>query len=148
MNVFQLLSKSAASGHGRELSPLQVREIVVTLQAMQHEIGSQSMRADGVTRIAAVCLNQLGGTLDIVPDMYAESEEYSVVVQWLEGEDEEGDVIRATLTKDTAGEVPVSEVQDDDGAADGSDSDVVQLHPDETGGRDVHRTPDVDGEDI
>ena len=74
MSVFERLGKSAQNHHGMTLTPDQVREVVFTVQAMQVQIGEQALRADGVTRIAACALSELGGELNIVPDMYAEAE--------------------------------------------------------------------------
>jgi len=126
MNVIEALAKAAEQNHGRELQPRQVRELVTIMQAMQQEIAVQQARADGTTRIAAVALNQIGGRLRIVPDMYIEAEQYAVRVEW--NDDEEGDIIDVTLIKETpAADVGVSAVQEGDDSDDGDPVSTVRL---------------------
>ena len=130
MNVLEGLAKSAENNHGRTLEARQVRELVTIMQAMQMEIGAQQMRADGATRVAAIALNQLGGRLQVVPEMYMEAEHYAVEVSW----NEEGDVIDVTLTKDTPAGVDVPGVSEDSGSDDGDTVSAVRL-PESEGGR-------------
>lgn len=149
MNVLERLGKSAENNHGLTLEPTQVREVVTVIQAMQMEIASQTVRADGVTRVAAVVLNELGGQVNIVPEMYADAEQYAVRAEWVYDEDDpESEVINVKLVKTEAAafDVEVPEVQEASGAAASGDDDVVPLHSDSAGGRVDNRETDSDGE--
>ena len=63
-------------------------------------------------------------------------------MQWFE--EEEGDLINAKIIKETAEEVPVSEVQEGNGATSSGDGSVLPLLSDETDGRDSDRDTDED----
>ena len=128
MNVFERLAKSAENRHGLELSARQVQELVATIQAMQLQIANDQGRLEAQTRILAVSLNQIGGALDIAPDLFAEAENYVVDVEW----SEEGDNIRASLRMAGVG---VPEVSQDDAAASEGDSGTVPVPADSPAGQ-------------
>jgi len=139
MNVIEKLAKSAEVNHGLQLQPIHVKEIVTILQGMQMQIASDQGRSDALTRILAVTLNQLGGAIDIEPELFADAEHYAVNVDW--DDEAEGAVIHATLTRSN---LDVPEVQDNGGTASDSEADVVPV-PDATGGREEdRREPDPD----
>ncbi len=97
MNIIEKLAKSAEVNHGLQLQPTHVKEIVTILQGMQMQIASDQGRGDALTRILAVCLNQIGGAIDIEPELFADAEHYAIDVQW--DEEAEGAIIHATLTR-------------------------------------------------
>lgn len=146
--ILERLAKSAENNHGLTLSPVHVREIVTIMQAMQSEVHSQQMRADGVTRIASCALNQIGGKLDIVPSMYEEAEKYIVYAQWEDDESEEGIIHVELQQEQEAGAVAVPEVQPDSEAAGDSDGSAVPVLDDQGHQRETaEREDDTDGED-
>ncbi len=116
MNIIEKLAKSAEVNHGLQLQPTNVKEIVTILQGMQMQIASDQGRSDALTRILAVTLNQLGGAIDIEPELFADAEHYAVNVDW--DEEEEGAIIHATLTRSN---LDMSEVQPEGEAAIGGD---------------------------
>jgi len=120
MNVIERLAKSAGVNHGLTLEPTHVKEVVTILQGMQMQIASDQGRGDALTRILAVTLNQLGGAIDIEPELFADAEHYAVNVDW--DDEEEGAIIHATLTRSN---LDVPEVQPQ-GETTG-DGDVVEL---------------------
>jgi hypothetical protein len=139
MNVFQKLAKSAENRHGLELQATQVQELVATMQAMQYQIANDQGRLEAQTRILAVALNQIGGSLDIAAELFSEAENYVIDVEW----NDEGDTIRASLR---LADVVVPEVQEEDSAATDSTGDAVPLHTDEDGDE-VDGEADEDGEE-
>lgn len=138
-NIFERLAKSAENNHGLEIHPTQVRELVATIQAMQMQIANDQGRLEAQTRILAVCLNQIGGALDIPAELFGEAENYIIDVEW----NEEGDNIRASLR---VANVDVPEVQDDAAAASGSDGSAVPVSDGDSGGAEDGQA-DEDGEE-
>jgi len=132
MNVIQRLAKSAESNHGLQLQPLQVKEVVTILQGMQVQIASDQGRGDALTRILAVTLNQLGGAIDIEPELFADAEHYAVNVEW--DEEAEGAIIHATLTRSN---LDVPEVQPQGEATSVGEGDLLSM-PEPEDQRDVH----------
>lgn len=140
MNVIERLAKSAQNNHGLEIHPTQVKELVAIIQAMQMQIANDQGRLEAQTRILAVALNQVGGALDIIPDLFAEAERYAVDVEW----SEEGDNIRASLR---LADVVVPDVQQEGTAAANSDPGPVSVQPVDTGGRDESGEANEDGQE-
>lgn len=137
MNILQKLAKSAEVGHGLELAPVHVKELVTVMQGMQYQIANDQGRLEAQTRILAVALNHVGGKLDIESQLFAEAENYVVNVEW----EEEGDVIHASLG---LADVAVPEVQDQDEAAPVSAGSAVPVQSGDSGG-DEDGEADTDG---
>lgn len=110
MNIIEQLVKSANDHHGRTLQPDQVREVVSYLAAMDNQIQVLNGRLDALTRIALLTVSRLGGKVVLQSFEFDEADGDGFSVHW----DEEGDTIEVVLDS-----VAVSEVQLDDGAADG-----------------------------
>ena len=142
MNVIERLAQSAKVNHGLQLEPRNVKEIVTILQGMQMQIAADQGRSDALTRILAVCLNQIGGTIDIEPELFADAEHYAVNVKW--DEDDEGAIIHATLTRS---EVDVPEVPKDSEATSGGGSNLmpVSKSEDRREAHDESDDPDEEG---
>lgn len=139
MNVFQKLAKSAESNHGLELQPIQVKELVTTLQAMQFQIANDQARAEALTRVLACALDQHGGALNIAATMFAEAENYVVTVDW----SEDGEEIHARVE---LAEVAVPELQEDGEPASGSDLNRLPVQDGDSGGPE-DREPHTDEAD-
>ena len=123
MNVFEKLAKSAENNHGLELQALQVKELVTAMQAMQMQIANDQGRLEAATRILTQTVLRLGGELTVPQSDFIEAQEFVVEVEW----NEEGDINVATRLADVA----VSEVQDEDAAASGSDGSGMPLLSDD-----------------
>ncbi len=137
MNVIERLAKAAKVNHGLQLEPRNVKEIITIIQGMQFQIASDTGRMDALTRILAVSLNQVGGSLDIESELFSEAEHYAIDVQW--DTEEEGAIIHVRLTKSTDVEVP--EVPEDRKAADGGGSNLMPVSVGD-GGREVPSVQD------
>ncbi len=139
INVISLLAKSAEKGRGREFHASQIKEIVTIMQGMQFQIASDQGRSDALTRVLAVALNQLGGAIDIEPDLFVEAENYIVNVQW--DEEDEGAIIHATLQRTN---VDVPSVQEDTEAASDDTTNVVPVQEPEDQREDSADSDDSD----
>lgn len=139
MNILEKLAKSAENNHGLQLSPVHVKEIVTIMQGMQFQIANDQGRLEAQTRILTVCLNQVGGALDIPSTLFSEAERYIIDIEW----DDEGDNIRASIR---VADVDVPEVQEDNTAAPDSDSSDVPVSTNGAGGWPSDRERDLDEE--
>ncbi len=133
-NVLERLAKSAKNNHGLELFPTQVKEIVTIMQGMQYQIASDQGRTDALTRILAITLNQLGGSLDVHPDLFAEAEDYAIEVNWDDDEDVTEGIIHVSLIRNMG----LPEVQEDGDTTSRADSSAVPVSDDQAGGGPPH----------
>jgi len=134
MNVTERLLKAAEVNHGLQLEATGVQELLGLMQAI-------SGRTDAITRILAVALDQIGGSLDIEADLFSQAENYGIDVNW--DTPEEGAVIHVTLTRN---EVAVSSVPEDDEAASGGGSGLMPVQESEGGRESDPDTADTNGE--
>lgn len=122
MNVLELLAKSAEVNHGRKLEAPQVKELLSVFQALQQQALNVQARLEGLTRIAVVQNQTLGGSLGVTETAFDEAEGYGLNVVW----DDEGGTIEVTTYQ-----VDVPDVQVGDDPTDDEEQPGLASVPDE-----------------